>query len=46
MLTNNKIDGYIIPHTDAHDSEYIADADERLAFISEFTGSNGYAFVS
>ena len=39
LLTSNNIDGYIVPHDDAHFSEYIAECDERLKFISEFSGS-------
>jgi Xaa-Pro aminopeptidase len=34
-----------VPHNDAHDSEYIADEDERIAYISGFTGSAGIALI-
>ena len=33
-------------HSDQHNSEYIADCDERVAFISGFTGSNGLCVVT
>ncbi|EIM20709.1 Creatinase/aminopeptidase [Wallemia mellicola CBS 633.66] len=45
LLTDNKLDYYIVPTTDAHASEYVADADARLAFLSGFTGSSGVAIV-
>ena len=31
---------------DAHNSEYIAPCDERLAFISGFKGTNGIAVIT
>lgn len=31
---------------DAHQSEYLAPGDERIAFISGFTGSNGLCLVT
>jgi len=37
---------YIIPSTDAHQSEYVANADKRRAWVSGFTGSNGFAVVT
>ena len=36
---------YIIPSTDAHSSEYVAECDKRRQFISGFTGSAGTAIV-
>ena len=36
----------IIPSEDAHQSEYIASADARREYISNFTGSAGVAVVS
>jgi len=33
-------------HGDAHNSEYIAPCDERIAFISGFTGSNGVCVIT
>ncbi|KAI7852083.1 peptidase M24, structural domain-containing protein [Circinella umbellata] len=41
-----KIDAFLIPSEDAHQSEYIADCDKRRYWISGFTGSAGYAIVS
>ncbi|XP_064185349.1 xaa-Pro aminopeptidase 2 [Anguilla rostrata] len=40
------ISAYIIPATDAHLSEYIAERDARTAWISGFTGSAGTAVVT
>ncbi|MCZ6763299.1 MAG: aminopeptidase P family N-terminal domain-containing protein, partial [Alphaproteobacteria bacterium] len=37
--------GFLIPHADAHQSEYLPPGDERLAWISGFTGSAGAAIV-
>ncbi|XP_054595148.2 xaa-Pro aminopeptidase 2 [Nothobranchius furzeri] len=40
------ISAYIIPGTDAHQSEYIAPRDARMAFMTGFTGSAGTAVVT
>ncbi|XP_005310962.1 xaa-Pro aminopeptidase 2 isoform X1 [Chrysemys picta bellii] len=40
------ISAYIVPATDAHMSEYIAERDARLAWISGFTGSAGTGVVT
>lgn len=40
------ISAYIIPGTDAHLSEYIAERDARVAFMTGFTGSAGTAVVT
>ena len=37
---------YIIPHGDQHNNEYIAESDERIKFISNFSGSNGLGLVT
>ena len=36
----------MVTHNDAHASEYIAEHDERLAFVSKFTGSAGTALIT
>ncbi|KAG2219136.1 hypothetical protein INT45_000508 [Circinella minor] len=41
-----KIDAFVIPSEDAHQSEYTAECDNRRAWISGFTGSAGCAVVS
>ena len=40
-LTKNELSGYICPHSDVHQGEYIAACDERLAWLTGFTGSAG-----
>ncbi|XP_039299464.1 xaa-Pro aminopeptidase 1-like [Nilaparvata lugens] len=42
----DSLQAYIIPHNDGHLNEYISARDERLAFISGFTGSYGTAIVT
>jgi len=39
------LDGFIIPHEDEHQNEYLPEANERLAWVSGFTGSAGAAVV-
>ena len=36
------LDGFIIPRADAHQGEYVAERDNRLAWLTGFTGSAGY----
>jgi Xaa-Pro aminopeptidase len=39
------LSGFILPRADAHQNEYVAPADERLAWLTGFTGSAGIAVV-
>jgi Xaa-Pro aminopeptidase len=39
-------DVYLLPRTDEHQSEYIANTDERVQFISGFSGSNAIALIT
>ncbi|GIK81498.1 MAG: aminopeptidase P family protein [Pseudorhodoplanes sp.] len=39
------IDGLILPRADAHQNEYVPPSEERLAFLTGFTGSAGCAIV-
>lgn len=39
------IDGMIVPRSDAHMGEYVAACDERLAWLTGFTGSAGFCVV-
>ncbi|GMR53986.1 hypothetical protein PMAYCL1PPCAC_24181 [Pristionchus mayeri] len=41
-----KIDAYLLPSTDAHQSEYLAEFDFRVKFLSGFTGSNAFVLVT
>ncbi|NOD74762.1 MULTISPECIES: aminopeptidase P family protein [unclassified Ruegeria] len=36
------LDGFLIPRADAHQGEYVAPRDERLAWLTGFTGSAGF----
>ena len=37
--------GFLIPRADVHQGEYVAARDERLAWLTGFTGSAGFAVV-
>jgi len=45
-MKEHNIQAYVIPHNDAHLSEYISARDERIKFISGFSGSNGICLVT
>ncbi|NNE52679.1 MAG: aminopeptidase P family protein [Sulfitobacter sp.] len=37
--------GFLVPRADAHQGEYVASRDERLAWLTGFTGSAGFCAV-
>ncbi len=39
------IDAFIVPHTDEYQNEYLPERAERLAWLTGFTGSAGYAVI-
>ena len=39
------LDGFVIPHEDEHQNEYLPEANDRLAWATGFTGSAGAAVV-
>ena len=39
------LDAFLVPRADAHQGEYVAPCDERLAWLTGFTGSAGFAVV-
>ncbi|GMT29482.1 hypothetical protein PFISCL1PPCAC_20779 [Pristionchus fissidentatus] len=43
---SEKIDAYLLPSTDAHQSEYLAEFDFRVKFLSGFSGSNAFVLVT
>ena len=45
FFSNEKIDGYIIPKSDEFFSEYVPEYKDRLKYISNFTGSYGFALI-
>jgi Xaa-Pro aminopeptidase len=44
-LAETKLTGFIVPHADEHQSEYLPPSAERLAWLTGFTGSAGAAIV-
>lgn len=46
LMKDRKIEAYIIPTSDPHQSEYLADYYKTREFISGFTGSAGVALVT
>ena len=46
VLADDGLDGFVVPRADAHQGEYVSARDERLAWLTGFTGSAGFAVVS
>ncbi|CAD6184358.1 unnamed protein product [Caenorhabditis auriculariae] len=46
FTSNTPIAAYLLPSTDAHQSEYLSDYDFRVRFLSGFSGSNAYVVVT
>ena len=46
VLERLKIDYYIVPTADFHNSEYVSDYFKVREFLSGFTGSNGTLVIS
>ena len=44
-MAERGIDAFLVPRADAHQGEYVAPCDERLAWLTGFTGSAGFAAV-
>jgi len=44
-LKRRHLDGFIVPHADRHQSEYLPACEERLAWLTGFTGSAGTAVI-
>ena len=45
ILKIYKLDGYLIPKNDEYFNEYVSQSKERLKFISNFSGSAGFAII-
>ena len=45
LLLIKKIDGYLIPKNDEFFTEYVPHYEDRLNFISNFSGSYGFALI-
>ena len=44
-MSSKNIDGFIVPRADCHQGENVADCDERLSWLTGFTGSAGFACI-
>src|SRR5271169_4454773 len=44
-MAEQALDGFLIPHEDEHQNEYLPAANDRLAWATGFTGSAGAAVV-
>ena len=44
-IETQKLDGFIVPRADCHQGENVAACDERLSWLTGFTGSAGFACV-
>ncbi|MGF1606241.1 MAG: aminopeptidase P family protein [Rhodothalassiaceae bacterium] len=44
-LAQQSLDGFVVPLSDAHGSEYVAEEAQALAWLTGFTGSAGQAVV-
>ncbi len=42
-LRGRDLTGFLVPRADAHQGEYVAPCDDRLAWLTGFTGSAGWA---
>ena len=44
-MAQQGLDGFVIPHEDEHQNEYLPAANDRLAWATGFTGSAGAAVL-
>ena len=45
LFNKHKIDGYLIPKNDEFFNEYVSEEKDNLNFISNFSGSYGFALI-
>ena len=45
-MEDAQLDAFLVPRADRHQGEYVAPADDRLAWLTGFTGSAGFAAVT
>lgn len=45
-LKEHNLRGVLIPHNDCYFGEYLVERDERIAFLTNFTGSAGFLIVT
>ncbi|MFN3277133.1 MAG: aminopeptidase P family protein [Paracoccus hibiscisoli] len=46
LMRDRDLAAVIVPRADVHQGEYVADADARLAWLTGFTGSAGFAIAT
>lgn len=46
LMKEKGFDAFIVPKADVHQGEYVAPCDERLAWLSGFTGSAGFSVIA
>jgi len=44
-MSEQALDGFLVPHEDEHQNEYLPEANDRLAWATGFTGSAGAAVI-
>ena len=45
QLKRQELDGFVVPRSDRHQGEYVPPSEERLAWLTGFSGSAGLAIV-
>lgn len=45
LLRQQGLDGFVVPRADRHQNEYVPESEERLAFLTGFTGSAGFLLL-
>ncbi len=45
VIAAERLTGFMVPRADAHQGEYVAPHDDRLAWLTGFTGSAGFCIV-
>ena len=45
LFKNEGIDGYIVPKNDKHFGEYVSDNQDRLKYLTNFSGTFGFALI-
>ena len=45
ILKIYKLDGYLVPKNDEYFNEYVSKSNDRLKFITNFSGSAGFAII-
>ncbi|MCI2398621.1 aminopeptidase P family protein [Aliiroseovarius subalbicans] len=45
VMARDGLDGFFVPRADAHQGEYVAECDARLAWLTGFTGSAGFCLA-